>query len=156
MPDFDKKAWLDEHVVPLLQPEPTASLYTVFWHGAPPKEVLVFLKPVDGARWGELVRRILQAGFTFDFLRDVAPVVHEGKKLVLFGGDGTPLFDKGGHVSARLHRKLETGTSLIIQVSHQCETGVDAAMAVKNFFAQWDERNPFDVCTEYSAQFGQA
>lgn len=166
MPDFDRKRWLDDNVVPLLHQDPPASIYTVFWNGAPPKEILVLLLAGKGTddgitavpdeAWPQLVKRLLVAGFTFDFLRDVQPVVHEGKKLVLFGGDGAPFFDKSGYVSARLHKKLETGESLILQIGHKYDDGVAAALAVKTFFAQWDAKNPFDVCAEFSAPFGQA
>lgn len=163
---FDRKSWLDTHVVPLLHQEPPASIYTVFWNGAPPTEVLVFLladtqvpasapdtPPADP--WPRLVKRLLESGFRFDYLREIQLVQLEGKQVPLFGGDGAPLFDKSGAASARLFKKLEDGTNLILHIGHIYPTGLDAAVAVKSFFGLWDA-NPVDVCAQFSAPFGQA
>lgn len=155
MPDFERKKWLDEHVVPLLNQEPAASIYTAFWNGAPPKEVLVFLLAPEPGTWPQLAKRLLDAEFRFDYLRDVQIVEHEGKRLALFGGDGAPLFDKSGTASARLFKKMPDGVNLILQVGARFPTGVDAAAAVKEFFGLFD-KNPIDVCASMSAPFGQA
>jgi len=161
MPDFDRKTWLDNHVVHLLHQEPPASIYTVFWNGAPPKEVLVFLLAGQGPAtvpddaWPRLLKRLLDDGFRFDYLREIQLVQLEGKQVPLFGGDGAPLFDKSGAASARVFKKLEDGTNLILHVGHRYPAGVDAALAVKAFFGLWDT-NPIDVCASMSAPFGQA
>ena len=91
----------------------------------------------------------------FDFLREAAPLVHEGIHMVLFGGDGTPLFDQKGYASVRIFKKLEDGTNLIFQVGHMYPSGVEAGNAVKDFFAQWDE-SPFHLVERYGAAFGAA
>jgi hypothetical protein len=154
MPDFDRKRWLDEHVVPLLHQEPTASIYTVFWNGAPPKEVLVFFLPTESAHWARLAKRLIDGGFRLDFLRDVQIVEVEGKRHALFGGDGSPLFDKSG-VSLRLFKKMPDGINLILQLNAMHESALSAADAVKEFFGLF-AGNPVEVCAQLSAPFGQA
>lgn len=155
MPDFERKRWLDDHVVPLLHPDPAASLYTVFWNGSPPREVLVFLLPVDTASWPQLAKRLLDHGFRFDYLRDIQLVELEGKRIPLFGGDGAPLFDKAGSASLRLFQKMPDGINLILHVGARYSTGIDAASAVKEFFGLFNG-NPIQVCSSLSAPFGQA
>jgi hypothetical protein len=43
MTTFDKKEWLDKHVVPLLAGPPSLTIYHPFWNGIPPKDVMVVL-----------------------------------------------------------------------------------------------------------------
>jgi hypothetical protein len=164
MPVFQRKEWLDACVVqPLLKTDPSLSLYSVFWNGHPPKDVLVLLlckKPED---WPAAAKRIMAMGLRFDYLRDVQLVEIEGARHALFGGDGAPLFDKSGSVSIRFFQKDagQSGVNLILQIGAKCDNagglgaGVEAAALVKEFFAQFAE-NPMLVCQKFSAPFGQA
>lgn len=43
MANFDKKEWLDKHVVPLLAGNPPLRIYHPFWDSLPPKNALVIL-----------------------------------------------------------------------------------------------------------------
>lgn len=168
MPGFDKKRWLDDHVLPSLQPDPThpsLSLYAVFWNGHPPKDVLVFAtappattEPFDPLAWPSAVKRLLESGFVFDFTREQQMVKDpdgSARLIALFGGDGAPLFDKSGACSVRLFRKIEDGRNLILQIGCRYADGLDAAVAVKAFFALFDQ-NAMTVCQTFAAPFGQA
>lgn len=103
MPGFDKKQWLDTHVLPLLKAEPLLHLISAFWNGLPPKDVLVFvglpaatldyhvgtaglrsivphyegpdITAFDPTWWPFAVKRLLeQHGFVFDYTREVQMV----------------------------------------------------------------------------------
>jgi|SRR5690606_1698569 len=165
---FDQKAWLDANVVNagVLGEGQRLQLYSVLWNGSPPKEVLVFLragKPVEGEEgalagdetWALHVKRLLEAGFRFDFLRE-AVAVRVGNQIVpIFGGDGAPIFSKNGMVSVRLIRKCDDGRLLILQIGAKFSDGIEAAAAVKAFFGQFGE-NALQICHTYAAPFGLA
>lgn len=177
MANFDKKEWLDKHVVPLLAGKPPLFIYHPFWNGIPPKDVLVILtanKPkrietdipheddgFDGSAWPHAVKRLIDENeFRFDYTREALAIQHEGSLFNMFGGDGAPLFNPAGLVSVRLFLKIED-IGLILQITcHYPSTtdipaGNHASAAVKAFYALFDV-NPLEVCHKHGALFGQA
>ena len=146
---FDMKAWLDTHVVPLLQ---GLKIYHPFWNGIPPKEVLVILLAQQD--WPAQVKRLLDAGFRFDFLREQQVIALETGTFTAFGGDGAPLFNQEGTASVRLFKRVD-GVGLILQVG--CSYGKTdlAAAATKDFYALFDE-SPLTVCKTFGVAFGDA
>lgn len=165
---FDKKKWLDTHCVPLLGTgEDKLSIYSALWNGDPPSEVLVFLLAPEAhaSSWGLHVKRLLDDGWRFDFLREQALVKSDTGLIPIFGGDGAPLFGKDGMASVRLFRRIvderdevtgsRSGVSLILQVGAKFPSGIDAAAAVKGFFALFDQ-NALAVCQSFAAPFGAA
>ena len=157
---FDKKQWLDTHVVPLLElggETRSISLYSALWNGDPPTEVLVYLLVHDdhAASWGAIVKQLLDAGWRFDFLREQQLVKDETGLIPIFGGDGAPLFGKDGMASVRLFRRGGDGIGQIVQVGAKFPSGTDAAIAVKAFFALFDQ-NALQVCASFAAPFGAA
>jgi hypothetical protein len=111
--------------------------------------------PFDAALWPAAVKRLLDAGFRFDFLREQQMVQLDGRLVPIFGGDGAPLFGQDGMVSVRLFRKTEDGTALILQIGGRYPDGLGAAAAVKAFFGLFDRSAP-EVCASFSTPFGQA
>lgn len=156
MADFDMKAWLDQHVVPLLV-DTALKIYHPFWNGMPPKEVLVVLlaDPTPEDAWPTATKKLLEVGFRFDFLREQQLIALEGGTFKAFGGDGAPLFNNEGTASARLFRKEDDGTNLILQIGCKYPDGASSALATKAFYAQFEE-SPLSVCKTYGATFGQA
>jgi hypothetical protein len=152
---FEQKTWLDAQVLPVLGSDDKLQIHSVLWNGSPPAEVLVFLLAPSSPTWGTHLKRLLDDGWRFDFLREAQVIKADAGLIHVFGGDGAPLFGKNGMVSARLYKKLEDGIGLILQVGHQHESGVDAAQAVKTFFGQFDQ-NALQVCASFAAPFGQA
>ena len=171
-----KKEWLDNNVVPLLK-ENSLKIHSFIWNGNPPKDVLVWMRVThpsmmrcemettypEPSAWGETVKKMLEAGWHFDFTREQQLVVVNGQNIKAFGGDGAPLFSKDGMASVRLFKKTEDGVGLILQVGCQfwdCDEhaspGAMAAAAVKGCFAQFDTDNPMEVCAKYAVPFGQA
>lgn len=159
-PSFDIKNFIDREVVQsgVLGSADGANALTIhslLWNGNPPKEVLVFLVAGDAVPWGHHVKRLLESGWRFDFLRDLAVVVLEGKRVAIFGGDGAPYFDPSGQSSVRLWRKCDDGRQLILQVGAKWPSGTDAAAAVKAFFGLF-ESGPLEMVAKYAAPFGSA
>ena len=162
MADFDMKNWLDQHVVPLLK-ETALEIYHPFWNGIPPKEVLVILlsQPDPASAWPTAVKKLLDGGFRFDFLREQQAIAMESGLFKAFGGDGAPLFNAEGTASVRLFKKVggeeDSGrwVNLILQVGCKYPEGTDAALATKAFYALFEE-SPLVVCQTYGATFGQA
>jgi hypothetical protein len=154
--DFDMKSWLDKNVVPLLA-DTGLQIYHPFWNGVPPKEVLVILlsQPSPASAWPTAVKKLLDGGFRFDFLREQQAIAMEGGLFKAFGGDGAPLFNAEGTASVRVFKKLEDGVGLILQVGCKYPDGAEAALATKAFYAQFEE-SPLSVCQTYGATFGQA
>jgi len=109
----------------------------------------------DPALWPTVVKRLLDDGFRFDFLREQQMVQLEDGLVPVFGGDGAPLFAKDGMASVRLFRKMDDGISLILQVGAKYPDGLGAAAGVKSFFGQFDT-NALEVCSSFAAPFGQA
>lgn len=152
---FSMKKWLDEHVMPLLQ-DTGLKLYHPFWNGMPPKEVLaVVTSDPELDAWPTAVKKLLDGGFRFDFLREQQAIALDGMVFKAFGGDGAPLFNAEGMASVRLFRKASDGKGLILQVGCKYASGEDAAAATKRFYAQFEE-SPLTVCQTYGTQFGQA
>ena len=168
MAEFDMKSWLDKTVVPLLAINKTLSIYSPFWNGVPPKEVLVILMAGQGddefdpAAWPGVLKSLLdEHKFRFDFTREQIAVSHDNGLINLFGGDGAPLFNPDGLASARVFRKEEDGTGLILQVASRFPStdnlspGQHASAATKAFYSLFEE-SPLEVCQTYGALFGQA
>lgn len=149
MTAFDMKAWLDQHVVPLLE---GLKIYHPFWNGVPPKEVLVILLAQQD--WPQQVKRLLDAGFRFDFLREQQLIAMEGGTFHAFGGDGAPLFNQDGTASVRLFKRVE-GIGLILQVGCQYGRADRAAAATKEFYGLFEE-SPLTVCQTFGVAFGDA
>jgi hypothetical protein len=162
---FEQKPWLDRNLIEagVLGEGGRLHLHSVLWNGAPPKDVLVFLlagaadgdKVVGDETWGSHIKRLLELGFRFDFLREAVAVKVDNQLVPIFGGDGAPIFGKNGVASVRLIKKLEDGIYLIVQVGAQFKDGIDAAQAVKAFFGQFGE-NAIQICQTYAAPFGLA
>lgn len=166
---FNLKQWLDDHVVPVAKADPKIPLtiHASMHNGSPPKEILVFLlaghedPEFDETHWPQAVKRLLEAGFKFDFTREVQLIPINGAMVPIFGGDGTPLISPTGMASVRLFRKFEDGVGLVLQVGCQYKPAGDhsaghrAAAGVKTFFALF-EKDPVTVCQTFSAPFGQA
>ncbi|TAL42863.1 MAG: hypothetical protein EPN91_07490 [Salinibacterium sp.] len=154
---FDIKAWLDQHVaieevLGVLDP---LVVHAPLWHGNPPAEVLVFLLASECGTWGPHIQRLLGDGWRFDFLRDVAAVVVDGRRITIFGGDGAPFFDVAGMSSVRLWKKVEDGVNLILQIGARWPDGIAAAAGVKGFFGLFDE-GALEMVAKYTATFGSA
>jgi hypothetical protein len=169
-----EKKWMDANVVPLLK-ENNLKIHSFIWNGNPPKEVLVWLHVThpsmmecqvettspEPTAWAETVKRMLEAGWRFDFTREQVLVVVDGQNIKAFGGDGAPLFSPEGKASVRLFKKTEDGVGLVAQVActfwetpdHE-SPGKFAAAAVKGFFALFDTTNPMEVCAKYAVPFG--
>ena len=152
---FDQKAWLDANVLPVLGTDDRLAIYSALWNGAPPTEVLVFLLAHAAPAWGPHVKRLLEDGWRFDFLREAQVVKSEGGLIHVFGGDGAPLFGTNCMVSVRLFRKLEDGIGLILQIGCRHDNGTTAAQTIKDFFGQFDQ-DAMQVCSSFSAPFGAA
>lgn len=161
---FDVKAWLDANVIPVLgEGDERLRFYSVLWNGDPPKEILTFVlagaetdgKLIGNDSWGLHVKRLLEAGWRFDFLREQAVVKMEGGLVPIFGGDGAPIFGKNGMASVRLFKKMDDGIASILQVGAQFKDGIDAAAAVKGFFGLFGE-DAIKICHTYGAVFGAA
>jgi hypothetical protein len=201
---FSQKAWLDQHIVPLLAPL-GLSLYSVLWNGNPPAEVLVFLlagtqpapasnanadaaveddaerEPEDESEWARVaraaaalsratsapvmqlldpgawpiaVKALLDAGFKFDFTRDIQMVRTDNGIVPIFGGDGAPQIGKNAMASVRLWGKLES-VAVILQIGCKYPTALDAAAAVKAFFGLYGD-DPRVVCQKLAVPFGAA
>jgi hypothetical protein len=168
MPTFDKKEWLDKHVVPLLEGTPPLTIYHPFWNGIPPKDVLIVLMAGGDAdnweptAWPAAIKRLLDDHkFRFDFMRDHQAITFDGGVFNAFGGDGSPVYDQTGLARCRLFRKAEDGIPLIVEVSckykptEELDAGKHAAAATKAFYGLFD-CNPLEVCQKYGAIFGQA
>ena len=161
MADFDKKAWLDEHVLPILKAH-ALLLYHPFWLGLPPKQVLAICiaqPDEDGSLWSAPVKALLDEGWRFDFLREqVGIVMDTGEMFKAFGGDGAPLFNEEGTASCRIFKKVgpdDARVGLTLQIGCRYPTGIMAAAATRAFYAQFKE-SPLDVCQKYGAVFGAA
>lgn len=153
---FDIKAWVDQNVMRadvMGDGDDRLTFHTVLWNGTPPKEILVFLLATK--TWGLHVKRLLEGGWRFDFLRDHAVVQLDGTRTTLFGGDGAPFFDPAGMSSVRLWKKMDDGTQLILQVGAKWPSGPEAATAVKAFFGLF-EQGPLEMVATYAATFGSA
>jgi len=159
MTDFDKKAWLDEHVMPVLK-QHQLSLYHPFWNmqGARASEVLIvcLAEPESEDAWAGAAKALVDAGWRFDYLREqILVVMDTGETVKLFGGDGAPLFNEEGVAALRLFRKLDDGVNLVLQVGCRYPKGLAAAAATRAFYAQFEE-SPLEVCQKYGAVFGAA
>lgn len=159
MARFQRKQWLDDHVVPLLSGEPKLEIHHPFWNGEPPEEVLILLKPLDAddeSAWPRACHRLIKENnFRFDLLREQQQVPMGNVVFILFGGDGAPLFNDEGFASIRLLRKEEDRTSLILQVGYKYVDVPTASAGVKQFFELFDT-DPVSVCQRYASVFGQA
>lgn len=108
-----------------------------------------------GELWCAHVKRLLEVGFRFDYLREQVLVKTDTGVMPIFGGDGAPIFGKNGMVSVRLWKRMGDGKQLILQVGNQCKTGLDAAQLVKGFFGAFEE-DPVRMVQKYAAPFGAA
>lgn len=172
---FSLKAFLDRHVVPLLAGPPAAELYSELHRGDPPEEVCVWLRAKDPLTWPALARRLLETpGWSFDYLREHALVQVNGQTCTIFGGDGSPFFNKAGMAMVRLYRKVEpeeepktkgkrtrggscaheNPIGLIVDVGGKYDNVKEASTAVKAFFGLFDKKNPLEVCSEHRPAFG--
>lgn len=162
---FDQKGWLDDQIVPLLGDSDPLKIYSALWNGTPPTEVLVFLlAPADPpSAWGIHVKRLLDNGWRFDFLREQQMVKADEGVVPIFGGDGAPLFGKDGMTSVRLFKRLTDRGDLakpleracIVQVGCRFGSALVATQAIKDFFKLFD-LNPLEVCAAMAAPFGAA
>jgi hypothetical protein len=156
---FNLKAWLDQHVVPLLAPELLLhSVLTNLPPGAPgPQAVLVWLLAREPAGWAPALKRVLERpGFSFDFLRAPQRAGADLQHAVtLFGGDGAPFFNQSGAAMARLYRRCDD-LDLIVEIGHRFPSVQAAAAAVKSFFALFEGVNAFDVIERHKPPFGLA
>ena len=169
---FDKKKWLDSHVVPLIE-DNDLRIHSFIWNGNPPEDILVWLRifpaggdddpkeiELDPMRWAVAVKELLEQGWRFDFTREQQLVNLTGGVIKAFGGDGAPVFNKEGMASVRLFHKQDDGIGLILQIGCQfwsvegLTAGMHAAAAVKGFFGLFDTENPLEVCAKYGASFG--
>lgn len=115
----------------------------------------------DVTAWARAAKHVVDAGFRFDHTREQQMVQVEGGLVPVFGGDGAPLFGKGGLASLRLFRKMDDDIALIVQIACQfpgsdaLSAGQQAAAACKEFYALFNE-SPLDVIRVHGAVFGQA
>lgn len=105
--------------------------------------------------WGAHIKRLLDAGWKFDALREPTFVRAENQMVPIFGGDGTPMIAKNSAISVRLFQKLPNGVNLILQIGAQCPDAMTAAATVKDFFAQFD-KDPMAVVASHAVAFGAA
>lgn len=162
MTAFNKKEWLDAHVASI---HPKLSMYAFFWNGHPPSEVLAYLvireddkegERNPGDTWASAVRELVDKGFRFDVLREIAKVPkEEGGYALIFGGDGSPMFNKDGNLTARLFRKEDDGIALILEVGTDVKSGLKAGEAIKTLFESFD-CDPLEVYKKYGTPFGAA
>lgn len=167
-----EKRWLDDNVVPLLEPN-KLTIYSFLWNGNPPEDVLVWLRSTcsvdlesgldfDPLAWGESVKSLLDQGWRFDYQRDQLAVQVDGQIIKAFGSDGAPLLNQDGMASTRLFQKTDGGVNLILQIGckfppgDNISAGVHAAAAIKGFFTLFEEENALQVCAKYGAVFGAA
>lgn len=108
----------------------------------------------DPAAWPIAGKQLLEAGFRFDYLREMQMVKTDHGLIQLFGGDGTPMPDKDGRVSMRLWRQIGP-TQLIVVLGAKYASAPDGIAAIKSFFALFDG-NAVDVAQKFAAPFGAA
>ena len=155
---MDTKAWLDRHVIPLCTPDPPltfhSELHRTSGNGAF-EQVIVFLLAPTPEGWGPAVKRLLDAGGVyFDYLREVHVARLPEKAVTLFGGDGTPFIGANGMATVRLFKRLEDGTTLLLEVGHQYKTAVEAAAAIRGFCELFTGISVVDLYTRFRPPFG--
>jgi hypothetical protein len=156
---FDLKRWIDAHVLPILEPDPRLQLHSVLQNRPPgalaPVAVAVWTLSAAPDGWAPAVKRVLELpGFSFDFLRAPQLVTGPGQEpITLFGGDGAPFFNRSGGAMARLFRRCGD-IDLILEIGHRFPSAEAAAAAVKSFFHQFADENPFDVIKRNQPPFG--
>lgn len=162
---FELKPWLDQHVIPLLAGPPPAIFHAELHQGASPggpTAIMVFLRAAEPSEWPALAKRLLESGFAFDYLREHA-VVRVGEQLAtVFGGDGTPFFNKEGMAMVRLFKKVDDRV-LLLDVGGKYENVNAAKDGVKAFFALFDQggaaagaMNALEVCRKFRPAFGES
>lgn len=148
------KAWLDKHVVPCLAGTPEAKLHSFLHQGDPPSDVLVFVQAETPDLWPELVRRLLEDGFVFDFTRE-ATLVRVGAQVIsIFGGDGTPFFN-AETAMVRLYRKVDD-VNLMLEVGGRFAASGIASEQVKRFYGLFPDTDPSALVAKYRPSFGAA
>jgi hypothetical protein len=159
---FDLKAWLDQHVSPILGSERELELHSVIQNrpsqAGRPSTVLAWLLVKTATEWAPALKRLLdRSGFYFDFVREAQLVqTPAGRPITIFGGDGMPFIGNNGMAMARLYHRASDDIELILEIGHRFPSAKDAAAAVKSFFALFDGVNPTDLLGKYSPPFGAA
>jgi len=143
------KAFLDRNVIPLLTPEPKLELYSLLPEKPAsgsklPGKVILWVKPKDPPGWAPASKRLLDAGFRFDYLREPQLVPVDGQVIQIFGGDGTPFVGQAGMAMMRLWKKFDE-TQVILEVGAKFPSTIECLAAIKSFFGLYDSEGIRDV-----------